>query len=247
MSDLRNQVDDIGRRIWPDPPAALRVMHSRRRRWWLSLFQPRRPQLAMRWLPVLAAVATVAVFVALAGGRPAVERTEGQGRHAVHPAPLPSSGSLDSRATEVPPPGRAIAVPPAGRPGPASPPAATPAPALAAGGSPGSAARPPSSGGVVTVTLTEADSGRTITVAPGTRIVVTLQGAAHRQWSAPRTLDQRVVSATNSGRDAGGGAHGTFLAVHSGHTRLMAGQSGCRGPLCLIASAAAWQVHVVVG
>ncbi len=246
MSDLRNQVDDIGRRIWPDPPAALREMRAGRRRRWLSLFQPHRPRLAMRWMPVLAAVATVAIFVALAGARPAVERTEGQGRHAVHPSPLPS-GSLDSSTTQVPPPGRAIAVPPASRPGTASPPAATPAPAVADNGSPGSPARPPSSGGVVTVTLTEADSGRTITVAPGTRIVVTLQGAAHRQWSVPRTLDSRVVSAADSGRDAGGGAHGTFLAAHSGHTRLMAGQSGCHGPLCLIAAASTWQVHIVVG
>jgi hypothetical protein len=100
---------------------------------------------------------------------------------------------------------------------------------------------------VVTVTLTEADAGRTITVAPGTRIVVTLQAAAHRQWSAPRTLDSRVVTAADSGRDAGGGAHGTFVAAHSGHTRLMAGRAGCHGPLCLIPPASSWQVRIVVG
>jgi hypothetical protein len=246
MSHLRNQVDEIGRRIWPDPPAALRRMHARRRRWWLSLFQPRRPQPAMRWLPVLAAVATVAIFVALAGGRPAVERTQGQGRPAVHHTPLPS-GALDGRANQVPEPGRAVTVPPPGHPASEAPPAAAPAPAIAAGGSSASPPRPPSGGGVVTVTLTEADAGRTITVAPGTRIVVTLQGAAHRQWSAPRSLDPRVVTAADSGRDAGGGAHGTFVAARSGHTRLVAGQGGCHGPLCLIASASTWQVHVVVG
>ncbi|MGH7749123.1 MAG: hypothetical protein ACREQ5_30820, partial [Candidatus Dormibacteria bacterium] len=76
MSDLRREVDDIGRRIWPDPPAAYRAMQSRRRRWWVSLLQPRRPQLAMRWLPVLAAVATVAIFVAIAGALPFIERTQ---------------------------------------------------------------------------------------------------------------------------------------------------------------------------
>jgi hypothetical protein len=140
-----------------------------------------------------------------------------------------------------------VTVPPADHPTAGAPPAATPAPAVAAGGSPASPARPPSGGGVVTVTLTEADAGRTITVAPGTRIVVTLQAAAHRQWSAPRTLDPRVVTAADSGRDAGGGAHGTFVAAHSGHTRLVAGQGGCHGPLCLIASASTWQVRVVVG
>jgi hypothetical protein len=246
MSHPRNQVDEIGRRIWPDPPAALRAMHARRRRWWLSLFQPRRPQLATRWLPVLAAVATVAIFVALAGGRPAVERTQGQGRQAVHPTP-PPSGALDARGNQVPERGRAVTVPPAGHPISEGPPAATPAPAVAAGGSSASPPRPPSGGGVVTVTLTEADAGRTITVAPGTRIVVTLQAAARRQWSAPRTLDSRVLTAAGSGRDAGGGAHGTFVAAHPGHTRLVAGQGGCHGPLCLIASASTWQVHVVVG
>ena len=246
MSHPRNQVDEIGRRIWPDPPAALRAMHARRRRWWLSLFQPRRPQPAMRWLPVLAAVATVAIFVALAGGRPAVERTQGPGRPAVHHTPLPS-GALDGRANQVPEPGRAVTVPPPGHPASDAPPAAAPAPAVAAGGSSASPPRPPSGGGVVTVTLTEADAGRTITVAPGTRIVVTLQGAAHRRWSAPRTLDARVVTAADAGRDAGGGAHGTFVAARPGHTRLVAGQGGCHGPLCLIASASTWQVHVVVG
>jgi hypothetical protein len=246
VSHLRNQVDEIGRRIWPDPPAALREMHARRRRRWLTPFQPRRPQLARRWLPVLAAMATVAIFVTLVGDRPAVERTQGQGRHAVHPTPVPS-GALDGRADQVPEPGRALAAPPASHPAPEPPPAAAPAPAVAGNGSPASPARPPSSRGVVTVTLTEADAGRTITVAPGTRIVVTLQAAAHRQWSAPRTLDSRVVTAAGSGRDADGGAHGTFVAAHSGHTRLVAGRAGCHGPLCLIAPASAWQVHIVVG
>ena len=54
MSDLRREVEDIGRHIWPDAPAAYGAMQARRRRWWVSLLQPRRPQLAMRWLPVLA-------------------------------------------------------------------------------------------------------------------------------------------------------------------------------------------------
>jgi hypothetical protein len=76
--------------------------------------------------------------------------------------------------------------------------------------------------------------------------VVTLQGSPHRQWTAPRTLDATVVSTSDSGRDAGGGAHGTFVAAHSGHTRLVAGQGGCHGPLCLIASTSTWQVRIVV-
>jgi hypothetical protein len=247
MSDLRREVDDIGRRIWPDAPAAYRAMHARRRRWWVSLLQPRRPQLAMRWLPVLAAVATVAIFVTLAGARPALEHTQGQGRHTAQPGPV-SPGALEGRS-EVPAPAQIHGVqPPAGRPAASAPPPASPAPAVANNNSSAaSPQRPPSSGvGVVTVTLTEADAGHTITVAPGTRIVVTLQGSPHRQWTAPHALDANVVSTSDSGRDAGGGAHGTFVAAHSGHTRLVAGQGGCHGPLCLIASSSTWQVRIVV-
>ncbi|TMD07146.1 MAG: hypothetical protein E6J03_04545 [Chloroflexi bacterium] len=249
MSDLRHEVDEIGRRIWPDSPAAYRAMQARRRRWWLTLLQPRRPQLAMRWLPVLAAVATVAIFVALAGNHPAVERTEHPGTHTL--APTPVSPGAPEGLHVAPPLGRSIAVAPSSHPAAPAPPAANPpgtgAVATTGGDSPASPQRPSSTGsGVVTVTLTEADSGKTITVAPGTRIVVTLQAAPHRQWSAPRSLDSTVLTASDTARDAGGGAHGTFVASKPGHTRLVAGQGGCHGPLCLIASATTWQVRVVV-
>jgi hypothetical protein len=246
MSDLRREVDDIGRRIWPDTAAAHRAVHARRRRWWLSLLQPRRPQLAMRWLPVLAAVATVAIFVTLAGARPAQERTQGQGTHTLQPSVVPP-GTPDGQS-QIVPPGHRVAVPPVNPPAaPAPPPTSQQAPAVANNGSTASPQRPPSSGaGVVTVTLTEADAGRTITLAPGTRIVVTLQAAPHRQWSAPRALDTSVVTTSESTRDASGGAHGTFVAAHPGRTRLVAGQGGCHGPLCLIASTSTWQVRIVV-
>lgn len=250
MSDLRNEIDDIGRRIWPDRGAAYRAMQARRRRWWLTLLQPRRPQLAMRWLPVLAAVATVAIFVTLAGARPAVERTEHPGTRTLAPAPV-TPGAPEGLHV-VPPPGRSIAVAPSNHPAAPAPPAANPpgTGAVASTGSPQSPQRPSSTsgagGGVAMVTLTEADAGRTITVAPGTRIVVTLQAAPHKQWSAPRSLDAAVLSTTESTKDAGGGSHGTFVATKPGHTRLVAGQGGCHGPLCLIASATTWQVRVVV-
>jgi hypothetical protein len=250
MSDLRREVDEIGRRIWSDPHSAYRAMQARRRRWWIALLQPRRPQPGMRWLPVLAAVATVAIVLALAGNRPAVERTEHPGTHTLAPAPVTPGAPEGLRV--VPPPGRSIAVAPSNRPAAPAPQPVTPpgTGAVAGTGSPPSAQRPSStgaaSGGVVTVTLTEADAGRTITVAPGTRIVVTLQGAPHRQWSAPRPLDSTILSTTESARDAGGGAHGTFVATRTGRTRLVAGQGGCHGPLCLIASTGTWQVRVIV-
>jgi hypothetical protein len=249
MSDLRHEIDEIGRRIWPDAASAHRAMQARRRRWWLTFLQPRRPRLATRWLPVLAAVATVAIFVALAGNRPAVERTEHPGTQTLAPSPV-TPGAPEGLHV-APPPGRSIAVAPSNRPAAPAPPVANPpgsgAVATTGGGSPASPQSPAStSSGVATVTLTEADSGRTITVAPGTRIVVTLQAAPRRQWSAPRSLDSTVLTASETAREAGGGAHGTFVASKPGRTRIVAGQGGCHGPLCLIASTTTWQVRVIV-
>jgi len=249
MSGLRHEIDEIGRRIWPDTTAAHRAMQARRRRWWIAFLQPRRPQLAMRWLPVLAAVATVAVFVAIASNRPTIQRTEHPGTHTVAPSPV-TPGAPEGLHV-APAPGRSIAVAPTSRP--AAPAQAAPNPpgtgavAPSGGDSAASAQRPSStSSGVVTITLTEADSGKTITIAPGTRIVVTLQGAPHRQWSAPHSLDSAVLTMSEAARDAGGGAHGTFVASKPGRTRLVAGQGGCHGPLCLIASTTTWQVRVIV-
>jgi hypothetical protein len=249
MSDLRHEIDEIGRRIWPDRAAAHRAVQARRRRWWVGVLQPRRPQLAMRWLPLLAAVATVAIFVTLAGARPVLERTQGQGRH-----PAPSSavtpGTQDSNGVAGVP-GRSVLEPaPSHRPRGVAPAPVDQTPSGVAGStvSPQSPQRPPATGGdqTPTVTLTEADSGKTVTVSPGTRIVVTLQPAAHRRWGAPHTLDSTIVATSESAADATGAAHGTFLASRSGHTRLVASQGGCHGPLCLIASHSTWWVRVIV-
>jgi len=205
----------------------------------------------MRWLPMLAAVATAAVFLGIAGARPALERPVGPPHHAVRPSALP--GEPSARATGIPAPGQGVAVTP--RHGAVAPPApAVPGPgtthggADVSGGSAASQARTPSTGApaVTTVVLTEADNGKTITVAPGTRILVRLQGVSHRQWTAPRALDSTVLSTSSSGRDPGGAAHGEFVAAHTGKTRVVASQEGCHGPLCLFGSSSPWQVHIVV-
>ena len=199
MSDLRDQVDEIGRRIWPDAPTAYRAMQARRRRWWLTFLQPRRPQLAMRWLPVLAAVATVAIFLAIAGAHPAQERTEGQGQHAVIPA-TPPTGSLDSRSTQLPLHGRGEPLAPTGRAVAGAPPAATSAPPPVEHSSAASPEHPPATGAqVATVTLTEAYFGRTITISPGRgswspcRARPTTSGPPRARstprWSRPPTAD----------------------------------------------------------
>ena len=249
MSDLRHEVDEIGRRIWPDRAAAHRAVIARRRRWWVTFLQPRRPQPAMRWLPLLAAVATVAIFVTLAGAHPVLERTQGQG-HRPAPPTAGTPGAQDSAGdarvqgrsvTEPAPSHRARGVVPA--------PVDQPSGVASSTGSPQSPERPPATGAgdqVPTVTLTESDSGKTVTVAPGTRIVVTLQPAPHRRWGAPHTLDSTIVATSESAADATGAAHGTFLASRSGHTRLVASQGGCHGPLCLIASHSTWWVRIIV-
>jgi hypothetical protein len=246
VSNPRREIDDIGRSIWPDPQDAYRAMHARRRRWWLAFLQPRRPQLASRWLPVLAAVATVAIFLGIAGARPALERTDGRSHHGARPSAQPS-GELSNRATGVPAPGQGVAVLPT-HPSALPPAPARPTAVPVQGGSEASPQRTPASDTAVpaTVVLTEADAGKTITVAPGTRVVVRLQGSPRRQWTAPRSLDSTVLSTSDAGRDSGGAAHGNFLASHSGRTRVVATQEGCRGPLCLFGSATPWQVRIVV-
>ncbi len=250
MSDLRHEIDEIGRRIWPDRAAAHRAVQARRRRWWVSVLQPRRPQLAMRSLPLLAAVATVAIFVTLAGARPVLERTQGQGRQ-TPPSSAVTPGTKDAVGdTRVP--GRSIVEPsPNHRARGVAPAPVDQTPSGVAGStlSPESQQRPPATGGgdqARTVTLTNANSGKTVTVSPGTRIVVTLQPAAHRRWGAPHTLNSTIVATSKSAADATGAAHGTFLASRSGHTRLVASQGGCHGPLCLIASHSTWWVRVIV-
>ncbi|HEY2705473.1 MAG TPA: hypothetical protein VGL20_17460 [Candidatus Dormibacteraeota bacterium] len=62
------------------------------------------------------------------------------------------------------------------------------------------------------VTLTEANSGQTITVKPGTEIDVTLKPDSNQRWSQPRSDHPQTVSGGRGGRGSGWGGRGGHQA-----------------------------------
>jgi hypothetical protein len=94
-----------------------------------------------------------------------------------------------------------------------------------------------------TVVLTAQDSGRTITVHAGTRILVRLSGGA--VWTEPMTSDGSVVTRISSSHDAQGDAAGDFRAAHAGNADLTATAGPRCAPQCK-AMSRLWVVHVVV-
>jgi hypothetical protein len=96
-----------------------------------------------------------------------------------------------------------------------------------------------------TVKLTEADSGRTISVPAGTRIEVRLSASGPMAWTGPSSSDETVVTRTGGSPDAKGGASGSFNAARGGNADLTATENpNCR-PQCMMPSRL-WLVHIVV-
>ena len=119
------------------------------------------------------------------------------------------------------------AAPPEGS-APASP--AGPAPSTSAP----SAASPGCAQGVQTgtVTLTEADQGRTVCVAAGTDVEVYLRAPrAGQQWSQP-VPDRTILQPQASGKRALqlGVTAGFYRAVSPGQARITAQLAPCKGP-----------------
>jgi hypothetical protein len=101
----------------------------------------------------------------------------------------------------------------------------------------------PASGKVVK--LTEADSGRTISVPAGTRIEVRLSASGPMAWTVPSSSDGTVVTRTGGSPDAKGGASGSFTATKGGGADLTATENpNCR-PQCMMPSRL-WVVHIIV-
>jgi len=93
------------------------------------------------------------------------------------------------------------------------------------------------------VMLSERDSGRTVTVHAGTRILVRLSGGG--VWTEPVTSDGTVVMRVSSTHDAQGDASGDFRAAHGGNANLTATDSPHCAPQCKVMSRL-WVVHIVV-
>jgi hypothetical protein len=90
------------------------------------------------------------------------------------------------------------------------------------------------------VVVTEADSGRTITLAPGATLRVELHGSPGYAWTAPASGDPKVLAPMKSGADpATGNATGVFEAGQPGQTEVSATQDpGCAQsrPACMMPS-----------
>ena len=115
---------------------------------------------------------------------------------------------------------------------PATPPPRTPAPS--------STPVPPG-----TLTLTEADAGRSITVHRGETIVVQLHAMQAYIWSVPRSSNQAVVAQRSGTQSTNGDASGSFSAVATGTADLSATENPRCYPQCLPPSRY-WSVHITV-
>jgi hypothetical protein len=117
---------------------------------------------------------------------------------------------------------------------PATPSPRTPTPA------PSSSPVPPG-----TLTLTEADAGRSVTVHRGEAIVVQLHAMQSYVWSVPRSSNQAVVAQRSGAQSTNGDASGSFAAVAVGTADLSATEDPRCYPQCLPPSRY-WSVHITV-
>lgn len=99
------------------------------------------------------------------------------------------------------------------------------------------------------VVVTEADSGRTVYLAPGARLSVKLHGSQDYGWTAPHSGDPVVLAEKESAADPDtGNAWGTFVAHQPGKTEVSATQDpACARstPACM-APSRLWTVTVVI-
>jgi hypothetical protein len=232
----------------PDPGAA----HAR--------FLARRRQ---RYQRVVAATAVAAV-VALAAGVLALTRhnehnqTIAATAHTTAPqrvgaGPSPAAGDSDATTSSNPPgvttstiaaSGHASGPPVTAKPVPASPttsevPHSPPTTAVST---------PP--GGHQTVTVSEADNGRSYTMHPGDTLYVGLAGGTGFYWSKPQSSDESVLQPTGPAYmpTANGGNAAAFLANADGHADVTStGDPPCRqaNPPCM-APSKSFVVYVTV-
>ena len=121
---------------------------------------------------------------------------------------------------------------------------------LACGGAAGSSS---SAGATVPVAVTETDNGRTVTVASGGQVVVTLHSTYWTFGAAPnpavlREVGQPVASPGSCPPGVGcGQVTATFTAVGPGRADITASRSSCGEALSCTGGAGSFRVSVVVG
>ncbi len=111
------------------------------------------------------------------------------------------------------------------------------------GGSAGATAGP-------SVTLGEADAGRTVCVTTGQQVAVRLQGRAGRAWRVGVEGTALVPVADGSATLPRGVQGATYRADHRGTARIVATRAACPSPrpgeIACMAVEQAWSVSVVV-
>ncbi len=231
MSDLERDLEDLGRRIWPDPervrsramPKDAGPRHGGRRRFHGTLRTLLGTGVAMALIGSVSAAAILQIqhhLTASPGAtRPAAgPATGGAGRTSGGGEPVVASGLTSPVAT-----GRL-----------------SPSPVMP---SPSPTGQPPPAGG--TLTLTQS-SGGTFVVRPGMTITVDLgEGSAGSTWSMPSSAPNQIVHFSRGSRLGSGEVTATFVAAAPGQATIQAALSPICSPRCGI-PAYLWQVHIAV-
>ncbi len=152
----------------------------------------------------------------------------------VTPAPIPTTPA--SATTALPPetmplsgsPPTVVANPGPGFPGPTSPssPPVTTRPVPA-----GASTTTTLATGGHTITVRDADSGRTFVVHRGDQLIVQLSGPSLYTWDEPVSSDDPVLHRTTG--SSGASATATFVAAAPGHARVAATDNPNCYPRCL--------------
>jgi len=95
----------------------------------------------------------------------------------------------------------------------------------------------PASAEPITATLTDADGSTSLSLRPGDRLIVRLQGGTRAEYSEPESSSAAVLQKTAGSANADGGAQASFLAVAGGHATVsyVAGSKCSKAtPPCLV-------------
>ncbi len=229
MTDLKRDLEEVGRAVWPAPEQVRRRMIDRGSRRWRS---------RRTFGAILATAAIAAVIGAVsAPAIIAVEHDLTSLSTSAHPAPSVGSAAQGSSGRFT---GRQ------GATGPSTPTASAghnaPPPAVTV--SPSPTVHSPSSG--VSLVLTQQSRG-TYFVTLGSTITVTLTGGTRSDpWMMPTSRPDQIVHFSRGDRSSGGDATATFVATAFGQATIQASLSRECPPLCGGGPTYIWHVQVSV-
>jgi hypothetical protein len=228
MTDLKRDLEEVGKTVWPDPEQVRRrVPDSSGRRW-------RSP----RTVGAILATAAVAALIGVVSAPAiiAVEQHLTASTTSTKGAPVVGAGTHSSNGGAT---GKQRLS------GPSSPAASDHnAPPPAVSFSPTPVVHSPSSGG--SLTLTQQSRG-TYVVTLGSTITVTLTGGTPSDpWIMPTSRPDQIVHFARGDRSSAGDVIATFVATAFGQATIQASLSRQCPPLCGGAPTYIWHVQVTV-